>query len=41
LIGILRNGLVLLDVSAFWQQVAIGLVIILAVSIDRLRGQTA
>lgn len=35
LMGILRNGLVLLDVSAYWQQVAIGLVIILAVVLDR------
>jgi ribose transport system permease protein len=33
--GILRNGLVLLNVSAYWQQVAIGLVIILAVILDR------
>jgi ribose transport system permease protein len=35
LMGILRNGLVLLDVSAYWQQVAIGLVIVLAVVLDR------
>ena len=35
LMGILRNGLVLLNVSAYWQQVAIGLVIILAVVLDR------
>jgi ribose/xylose/arabinose/galactoside ABC-type transport system permease subunit len=35
LMGILRNGLVLLNVSAYWQQVAIGLVIILAVILDR------
>lgn len=35
LMGILRNGLVLLNVSAYWQQVAIGLVIILAVVMDR------
>jgi ribose transport system permease protein len=34
LMGVLRNGLVLLDVSAYWQQVAIGAVIILAVVID-------
>lgn len=33
--GILRNGLVLLNVSAYWQQVAIGVVIILAVILDR------
>ena len=35
LMGILRNGLVLLDVSAYWQQVAIGIVIIVAVVLDR------
>jgi len=35
LMGILRNGLVLLGVSAYWQQVAIGAVIILAVMLDR------
>ncbi len=35
LMGVLRNGLVLLDVSAYWQQVAIGLVILLAVIVDR------
>jgi ribose/xylose/arabinose/galactoside ABC-type transport system permease subunit len=33
--GILRNGLVLLDVSEYWQEVAIGLVILLAVILDR------
>ncbi|MEK9137842.1 MAG: ABC transporter permease [Bacteroidota bacterium] len=35
LMGILRNGLVLLNVSAYWQQVAIGIVIIVAVVLDR------
>ena len=35
LMGILRNGLVLLNVSPYWQQVAIGLVIIVAVVLDR------
>ncbi|MGV8981464.1 ABC transporter permease [Clostridium sp.] len=37
IIGTLRNGLNLLSVSAFWQQVAIGLVIILAVALDTFR----
>jgi len=37
LMGILRNGLVLHGVSAFWQQVVIGTVIILAVLMDKLR----
>ncbi|MBN1265723.1 MAG: ABC transporter permease [Anaerolineales bacterium] len=34
IIGVLRNGLVLLGISAFWQETAIGLVIILAVGLD-------
>ncbi|MDF2613395.1 MAG: transporter permease [Clostridia bacterium] len=37
LMGILRNGFVLLRISAYWQVVTIGLVIIAAVSIDGLR----
>ena len=36
LIASIRNGLVLLNVSAFWQQVAIGGLILLAVSVDYL-----
>lgn len=36
-IGFLRNGLNLLDVSAFWQMVVIGSVIVAAVTIDVLR----
>lgn len=35
IIGVLNNGLTLLDVSPFWQQVIKGLVIIAAVAIDR------
>jgi ribose transport system permease protein len=38
IIGVLNSGLVLLDVSPFWQQVVKGSVILLAVAIDRLRG---
>jgi ribose transport system permease protein len=34
-IGVLNNGLVLLDVSPFWQQVVKGFVILLAVIIDK------
>jgi ribose transport system permease protein len=37
LMGVLRNGFVLLGVSTFWQVVTIGVVIILAVAIDQLR----
>ena len=35
--GVLRNGLNLLNVSAFWQQIAIGAVVIGAVGVDTLR----
>lgn len=35
IIGVLNNGLVLLDVSPFWQQVVKGMVILLAVIIDK------
>ncbi|MCI0514423.1 ABC transporter permease [candidate division KSB1 bacterium] len=37
IMGVLRNGLVLMSVSAFWQQVVIGVIIVLAVTLDRLR----
>ncbi len=36
LIGILQNGLNILGVSAFWQGTALGIVIILAVILDRV-----
>jgi ribose transport system permease protein len=39
--GLLRNGLNLMNVSVFWQQVLIGFVIILAVYIDVLRRRAA
>lgn len=37
IMGVLRNGCNLLDISAFWQQVAIGAVIVIAVFIDQYR----
>lgn len=37
IMGVLRNALVLLSVSAYWQQIVIGSVILLAVSVDQLR----
>ena len=37
IMGVLRNALVLLNVSAYWQQTVIGAVIILAVALDNLR----
>jgi len=39
IIGVLNNGLVLLNVSPFWQQVVKGLVILLAVVIDKLNAK--
>lgn len=36
-IAVLKNGLNLLQVNAFWQQIAIGVVIIVAVYVDNLR----
>ena len=35
IVGILRNGLVLMGISPFWQEVALGAVIILAVGVDK------
>ena len=36
-IGVLNNGLTLMNISSFWQDVARGTLLILAVSFDRLR----
>jgi ribose transport system permease protein len=36
IIGVLNNGLVLMNVSPFWKQVVKGGVILLAVIIDKL-----
>lgn len=41
IIAVLNNGLTILQVSYFWQLVIKGLVIIIAVLIDRLRGRKA
>ncbi len=38
-IGILNNGLFLLNVSPFWQQAVKGFVILAAVAIDRMNQQ--
>ena len=37
IIGILNNGLNLVGLSSFWQQVAVGCVIIFAVFLDVIR----
>lgn len=39
IIGVLNNGLVLLNVSPFWQQVIKGLVILVAVILDRMNSK--
>jgi ribose transport system permease protein len=41
LMAVIRNGLTLMHVTAFYQQIVIGAVIILAVLIDRLRRGTS
>jgi ribose transport system permease protein len=38
ILGVVRNGLDLLDVSAFYQQVAIGMIIVASVELDVARG---
>ena len=40
IMGVLKNGLILLSVSAYWQQTVVGVVIILAVTFDLLRHRT-
>lgn len=37
IIGVLNNGLTLMNISSYWQQVASGVLLITAVSFDRLR----
>jgi ribose transport system permease protein len=37
IVGVINNGLVLLNVNPFWQQVAQGLLLIVAVAFDQLR----
>jgi ribose transport system permease protein len=39
IIGVLNNGLFLLDVSPFWQQVVKGFVILAAVALDKMGGR--
>ncbi|HEV2479455.1 MAG TPA: ribose ABC transporter permease [Puia sp.] len=41
IIGVLNNGLVLLNVSPFWQQVIKGLVILLSVIVDKMNSKEA
>jgi len=39
IVGVLNNGLILLDVPTFWQRIAQGLMLIAAVSFDSLRAK--
>ena len=39
IIGVLDNGLTLMQVSDFWQSVIKGLVIVIAVIVDKLRNK--
>ncbi len=41
IMGVLRNGCNLLDISAFWQQIAIGAIIVIAVFSDQYRKHKA
>ncbi|WP_342237408.1 ABC transporter permease [Inquilinus sp. OTU3971] len=41
ILGTLNNGLTLLDVSSFWQDVTRGIVLLLAVSLDQIRSRAA
>ena len=36
-IGVVNNGIVLLNIESFWQDVVRGLLLIIAVAIDQLR----
>jgi ribose transport system permease protein len=37
--GVIRNGLVLMRVSAYWQTAVIGVIIVLAAVLDRLKNK--
>jgi ribose transport system permease protein len=41
IMGVLRNGLNLMNVSAYWQTVVIGVVIVVAVWVDVVRQRAA
>jgi ribose transport system permease protein len=39
LMGVLANAIVLLDISAYWERVIIGIVVIIAITLDRVRAK--
>ena len=41
IIAVLLTGLILVNVPPFWQEVAVGAILIVAVYIDQLRGRKA
>jgi ribose transport system permease protein len=41
IVGVLNNGLILVNVPTFWQRIAQGLTLIIAVSFDAIRGKLA
>ena len=41
IIGVLQNGLNLLNVNSFWQLIVKGIVILIAVSFDMIRSRKA
>jgi len=41
LLEVIRNGLVLAQVNSYWQQTLVGVIIIAAVLVDRLRSRMA
>ena len=41
LLAVIRNGLNILNVSSFWQQIVIGVIIAVAVGFDVIRNKTA
>jgi ribose transport system permease protein len=41
LLEVIRNGLVLAQVNSYWQQALVGVIIIVAVLVDRIRSRMA
>ena len=40
IMGVIKNGLVLMRVSSYWQTAIIGVIIVLAVVLDRAKRRT-
>ena len=37
LMGVISNAIVLLEISAYWEKIIVGAVVLIAVTIDRVR----